>query len=537
MPMLWLFAQENVVSPPQEEAVTKLVTSLIVLLLVATAVALITRRLRLPYVVGLVIAGLAITKEWLPGDIGIDPALILNLFLPILVFESALNTDISRLRSTFKPIALLAGPGLIFAAGITAILLKITLDLNLNASLFAGAILAITDTVSVIAAFKEVSVPSRLSTIVEGESLFNDGVALVILSVINQVYYQGTFSTVEAGQELFLSIVGGTVVGLGLGYLCLGLFRQLDDALSSLLLTVAVSLGTFQAAQLLGVSGAVAVVIAGLVVGNIGVAQEVSASTKVTLLSFWEYAGFGVNTFIFLLIGIEVDVTVLIQTLPLVLLAILIYQVGRALSVYPLLGLVQFFDRPIPLKWQHVLFLGNVKGSLSMALALSLPPDLPGRGQIITLVFGTVLVSLVGQGLSLPWFIRRFKLSSVSKISREIESLQLSLITSKAAQEELDNLHQTGILPKAIYEELRASYQARIANSERNLRDLYNQRHEDAGEEANEEYQKLLKIRRQLLLAEKGAINDALRRGILSEDLVHEYRQRLNRKLLQLEDD
>lgn len=530
----WLFAQEKTVSNSQEQAVTNLVTTLIILLLVATAVALMTRRLRLPYVTGLVIAGLAITKDWLPGGIGIDPALILNLFLPILIFESALNTDISRLRSTLKPIALLAGPGLIIAAGITAFLLKITLDLNLNTALFAGAILAITDTVSVIAAFKEVAVPSRLSSIVEGESLFNDGVALVILSVVSEVYFQGSFSFLSAFQELFLAIVGGTVVGLGLGYLCLGLFKELDDPLSSLLLTVAVSLGTFQVAQVLGVSGAVAVVIAGLVLGNIGLAREVSPSTKVTLLSFWEYAGFGVNTFIFLLIGIEVDVRVLIQTLPLVILAILIYQVGRALSVYPLLALLRFFDRAIPLKWQHVLFLGNVKGSLSMALALSLPLDLPQREQIVTLVFGTVLVSLVAQGLSLPWLVRRLNLSPISALSREIETLQLCLITSKAAQEKLDSLHQTGVLPKSVYEEFRASYQARIANSERNLRDLYNQRRDSEEEEERDQF---FKIRRQLLLAEKGAINEALRRGILSEDLARDYIERLNRKLLQLEDD
>ncbi len=530
----YFLAQANVIPNSQEQDITNLITSLIILLLVATGVALVTRRLRLPYVTGLVIAGLVITKEWLPEEMGIDPPLVLNLFLPILIFESALNTDISRLRSTFKPIAILAGPGLMIAVAITAFLLKNALDLNLNSALFAGAILAITDTVSVIAAFKEVSVPSRLSSIVEGESLFNDGVALVILNVVSEVYFQGSFSFLGAFQELLIAIVGGSIIGLGLGYLCLGLFQQLDDPLSSLLLTVAVSLGTFQAAQILEVSGAIAVVMAGLVVGNLGLAREVSPSTKVTLLSFWEYAGFGVNTFIFLLIGIEIDLRVLIQTLPLVILAIIIYQVGRALSVYPLLAILRFFDRPLPLKWQHIMFLGNVKGSLSMALALSLPFSLPQRDQIVTLIFGTVLVSLVVQGLSLPWFVRRLKISPTSALSREIETLQLTLITSKAAQEKLDNLHQTGVLPKAVYEELRANYQARIANSERNLRELYNQR-SDSEEESQQE--QLLKIRRQLLLAEKGAINDALRRGILSEDLARDYIQRLNRKLLQLEDD
>jgi len=536
MSIVWFLGQESVVPGAQNQAVTELVTSLIILLLVATGVALITRRLQIPYVTGLVLAGLAITPEWLPGEIGIDPALVINLFLPILIFESALNTDISNLRTTFKPIALLAGPGLILAAGITALLIQIALGLDINAALFAGTILAITDTVSVIGAFKEISVPSRLSTIVEGESLFNDGVALVLLSVVNQVYVQGSFSAWSAIQQLFLAIVGGTVVGLGLGYLCLGLFRQLYDPLSSLLLTVAISLGSFQLAQALEVSGAVAVVIAGLVLGNIGLNREASASTRVTLVNFWEYAGFGVNTFVFLLIGIEVDAIALFKTLPLIFVAIAIYQIGRALSIYPLLALLRLIDRPLPLKWQHVLFFGNVKGSLSMALASSLPEDLAGRDQLITLIFGTVLVSLVVQGLSLPWLVRRLKIGSISKSIREMESLQLNLITSKAAKEELDNLHQKGVLPKAIYEEIRATYQARIASSERKLRDLYNQRSSEF-EEPIQESNKLLNIRRQLLLAEKDAINDALRKGILSDEVVAQSLQRINQKLLQLEDD
>jgi monovalent cation:H+ antiporter, CPA1 family len=151
--------------------VAELVTISIILLLVATFVALLSRWLRVSYVAGLVLAGLAIT-ELLPQRIGLNDSLILNLFLPILVFEAAINTDISRLRSTVKPIALLAGPGILISSGVTAALLKLGLGLTWTAALLAGVILAITDTVSVIAVFKEVPVPSRLSTIVEGESLF-----------------------------------------------------------------------------------------------------------------------------------------------------------------------------------------------------------------------------------------------------------------------------------------------------------------------------------------------------------------------------
>lgn len=298
--------------------VAELVTILIILLLVATGVALVTQRLRVPYVTGLVLAGLAIT-ELLPRRIGLDPSLILNLFLPILIFEAAINTDISRLRSTVKPIALLAGPGVVLASGVTAFLLKLCLGLTWIPALFAGVILAITDTVSVIAVFKEVSVPSRLSTIVEGESLFNDGIALVLFSLIVGIYSTGSLTFLNGLQELFVVIIGGTLIGLSLGYLSVVLFRQSEDPLSDILLTVAVALGAFQISQFLGVSGAVAVVVAGLVVGNIGLSRNVSASTQVTLYSFWQYASFGVNTFIFLLIGLEINLITLWQTLPAVL--------------------------------------------------------------------------------------------------------------------------------------------------------------------------------------------------------------------------
>ena len=530
------------VSPPTDSLptqavndVTSLVNTLIVLLLVATVVALITRRLRIPYVVGLVLAGLTITKSLLPGSVGLNPDVILNLFLPILIFEAAINTDISRLRGTIKPIALLAGPGVVLAAVITATLLRWGLGLATITAAAIGVILTITDTVSVIAAFRNVPVPPRLATIVEGESLFNDGIALVLLGIITTIHLQGAFTVGEGLQQVVIAFVGGGVLGLGLGYLCVGLFQQLDDALSNILLTVAVSLGTFQIGQALGVSSAIAVVIAGLVIGDLGFRQT-SASAKVTLLNFWEYAGFGVNTFIFLLVGIEVDPGALRQTVPAALFAIVAYQIGRVCAIYPLLYLMRFIDRPLPLRWQHVLILGNVKGSLSMALALSLPPDLPGRSQVVALVFSTVLVSLVGQGLSLPVLVKRLRLTTPSATKQRIETLQLNLIAAKAAQQELATLLRSGSLPKNLYEELFAAYQAQIATADRDLRDFYNQRTlSDPARLADQSH--LDGLRRRLYLAEKGAVNDALRKGLLSEETSQPYVRALNEKLLSLKDD
>ncbi|UBF24475.1 sodium:proton antiporter [Kovacikia minuta CCNUW1] len=536
--MQWSIAQQPPLSSPPVASsasgtIPELVIILIILLLIATVVALITQRLRIPYVTGLVLAGLPIT-ELLSRRVGLDPALVLNLFLPILIFEAAINTDISRLRSTFKPISLLAGPGSIFSAAIIAAMVKYGLGLDWVPALLVGVILANTDTVSMIAVFKEIRVPSRLSTIVEGETLFNDAAALVSFNLILIVYATGSLTVVEGIKELVVVALGGSVVGGILGYLSLPVFTRLNDSLSSLLLTVALALGTFQIGQFLGVSGAVAVVVAGLIFGNLGLSRSTSASDRITLLSFWEYAGFSVNTFIFLLIGIEINPATLWRILPSILFVVLAYQLGRILSVYLLLAGIRWFDRPIPLRWQHVLFLGNIKGSLSMALALSIPLTLPGRDNIIALVFGAVLFSLVGQGLSLPWLVKQLKLSHVSERMQQAGTLQIRLIASKAAQDELDSLLKSGLLPKAVYEELWASYQTRVAKSEQILRDLYNRRQ---AEQLENERSELDSIRRRLLLAEKGALGDALRKRIIPEDLVQPYIKDLDQQLLKLEDD
>ncbi|MBD2326328.1 cation:proton antiporter [Alkalinema sp. FACHB-956] len=537
--MEWILAQQTPLSshPATDSkivgAIPELVIILIILLMIATAVALVTQRLRIPYVTGLVLAGLPIT-EVLSRRIGLDPSLVLNLFLPILIFEAAINTHISHLRSTFKPITLLAGPGSILSSVIIAILVKFGLGLSWIPALLIGIILANTDTVSMIAVFKEIRVPSRLTTIVEGETLFNDAAALVSFNLILVVYATGSLTVIEGARELLVVALGGGLVGAILGYLSLPIFAQLNDPLSRLLLTVALALGTFQIGQFLGVSGAVAVVIAGLIFGNLGLTRSSSASDRIALLSFWEYAGFGVNTFIFLLIGIEINPVTLWKILPSILLVILACQLGRILSVYLLLAGLRWFDRPIPLRWQHVLFLGNIKGSLSMALALSIPLTLPGRNNIIELIFGAVLFSLVGQGLSLPWLVKRLKINQASDEMEQSGKLQIQLIAAKAAQDELDSLLKSGILPKAIYEELWASYQARVAESERVLRDFHNQYRAD---QLRGDRHGLDAIRRQLLLAEKGAVSAALRKRIVPEDLVQPYIKDLDEKLLKLEDD
>jgi CPA1 family monovalent cation:H+ antiporter len=182
------------------------------------------------------------------------------------------------------------------------------------------------------------------------------------------------------------------------------------------------------------------------------------------------------------------------------------------------------------------LFLGNIKGSLSMALALSLPATLEGRSQLIAIVFGTVLLSLIGQGVSLPWLVKRLQLSHLSAPRQQIEELQAQLITAKAAQDELESLLKSGVLPKAVYEEMRSTYQVRVAGAEKALREIYNRRRDEVDEIVGDRA-KLDAIRRRLLLVEKGALNEALRKRILSETIVQERLQKIDEQLLKLEDD
>ncbi len=169
-----------------------------------------------------------------------------------------------------------------------------------------------------------------------------------------------------------------------------------------------------------------------------------------------------------------------------------------------------------------------------MALALSLPLSLAGRSSLIAIVFGSVLLSLIGQGLSLPWIVKRLQLDESSPAQQQTEALRAQLIAAKAAQDELEIMLKTGILPKSIYEEMRAKYQLQVAKAERLLRDLYDRWAMEAAAERDPDG--LNAIRKRLLLVEKGALSEALRRGLVSELAIQERLRQIDEQILTLED-
>jgi CPA1 family monovalent cation:H+ antiporter len=272
-----------------------------------------------------------------------------------------------------------------------------------------GAMVAATDPISVLAIFREVKTPERLKTLVEGESLFNDGTSVVLFGVLYGALYGGTeVSAAGASLEFMKVVVGGALVGLALGYLAYRVMKRLDDHLLEVTLTVVLVFGSFLLAELFHLSGVIAVVIAGLIIGNYGRAFSMSQQTRDTVENFWQVIDFLINALLFLLIGFEMKAYVpdLERFLVPGLLVIAIVLLSRALTVYPVWLLVSKTPQAYPFRWSHVLWWGGLKGSIPIALVLGMPSDIPFRAEFLVLTAFLVFFSLVIQSLTMKPLVK-----------------------------------------------------------------------------------------------------------------------------------
>ena len=295
----------------------------IIMLFVAVLVGLVAHRLRIPYTIGLVLVGLLMTLRG-AVEITISPTLILGLLVPPLIFEAAFHLNLRDLRLNLVPITILAVPGVLLTTLLVGGIVALGAGIALPIALVFGAIVSATDPVSVVALFRKLGVPKRLSVLLEGESLFNDGTAIVVFQLVLTIAVAGAGSfNLANGLIDFLVIAGGgLVVGLLLGTLVSELIKRIDDYLIETTLTSVLAFGSFLVAELLGVSGVLAVVAAGLVNGNIG-PRGMSPTTRIVVFNFWEYAAFLANTFVFLLIGLQIDLPALFQSWQSILWAII----------------------------------------------------------------------------------------------------------------------------------------------------------------------------------------------------------------------
>jgi len=499
-------------------------TVVLEMLLIAAAVGILAKRARVHYNVALVLAGVAVGASRFVPRVGLDPAVVLQIFLPVLLMEASLSTDARRLRENLTPVGLLAVPGMLTTMIVAGLILHVGVGLSWVIALLLGSVLAATDTIAVIASFRKVRVPSRLETIVENESLFNDGTALVAFSTILGVVEQGTFDPRRGLFDLAWVIGAGLAAGAVVGYVASKVMHKTGDHLIEIMLTVLVAYGSSLLAERLHASPVLAVVTAGLMVGNLGW-QGLGATGKVAIRSFWEVAAFGVNSVVFLLIGLQVDFGSLVAAAPAIGWGLLALTVGRATAVYPFLALLSRGSQRVPLSWQHLLVWGNLKGSLSMALVLSLPAALPQRDAMTAIVFGCTLVTLVVQGLTLAPLIRRMGIGQPTDAERRLEAEQGRLLAARAGQAELDRLQRLGLLPLGVFQTMRAAYQGVIARCERHLRDILSVH-------SREEARHTRAVRRRLLALEKSAIGDAVSAGILSEAVASALMLEIDRALL-----
>ena len=388
-------------------------TRIVGLLIAAIIVALAARRLRLPYTVGLVIAGAGLAMTRLQTGALLTHDLIFDLILPPLLFEAALCIHWQELRRDLAIVLTLATLGVVVSATVVAAGMVRLLGWPLEAAAVFGVLIAATDPVSVIALFKDVGIGGRVRFLVESESLLNDGVAAVLFTLVLAWTQVGGMPTVEHSALRFAFVVGGGIaVGLGSGVAAILVAGRTDDHLVETALSAVAAYESFYLAEYLHCSGVLATVCAGLAMGNLGLLRTddrglLSVQGRAAVEGFWEFAAFLANSFVFLLIGLAVADIQLVRLGPAVFATIIaLVLVGRAATVYPLCALFRWSRMAVPLAEQHVLWWGGLRGALALALALALPPDMARHGDILIATFGVVVFSVVVQGLTMPPLLR-----------------------------------------------------------------------------------------------------------------------------------
>ncbi len=389
--------------------------SFLLLLLVvagmATLLGIFSRRATLlPYPVVLALAGVVIGL--IPNvpvpHLGADVLLV--AFVPGLVFEAGLTLDLAELRRRIVSVGLLVTVGVALTVVLIGLFTHWLIGFALADAMLLGAILAATDPIAVVTLLRRLKAPTGLATILEGESLLNDGTGVAAFSAVLATIVAGSPSFADAGIRFIELTVGGTLIGVLVGLVGLLLLRFADDAQLEILATLVVAYGSYLIADLVHASGIVAVVVAGIVVAAWG--TRLGRLHGPQLLGFWSVLAFVLNAMLFILVGAALPATALLPVAGLVVVAFLVMFLARAIPVYGLLWLAALRPPPIPWRWRHLTFWAGLRGALAVALALSVAST-PGVDHRVSLVaYGVVLLSLVIQGGLISPVMRALKIES-----------------------------------------------------------------------------------------------------------------------------
>jgi CPA1 family monovalent cation:H+ antiporter len=479
----------------------------VILLLIASTVAVLARRLRIPYTVGLVLIGLALSLLS-STEIKVSSQVILALLVPPLIFEAAFHLHWEDLRRDFWLILVLAVPGVILTTLLVGGVVAWGTKLALEAAFVLGALISATDPVAVVALFRRLGVPRRLQVLLEGESLFNDGTAIVMFNLMISIALAGQFNLASTVRDFITVSGGGVLIGIALGVLTSQVIGRIQDPLVETTLTTVLAFGSYLVAEYFHVSGVLAVAAAGITNGNTG-PSGMSATTRLVVFNFWEYAAFIANSFIFLLIGLTFDLDVMIANWQAIIWAILAALATRAATIYGF----SFFGREVPRKWKHVLFWGGLRGAITLALALSLPetgPLAPARDSLQAMAFGVVLFTLLVQGSSTDWLVNRLKLIQRSQYQEEYELRHARFVAARAAHDYVRRMAQRGLITEHTWQRLSPLLEKQTDELVESIREVMVS---DPAVEAED----LDTARREALRAQRSALRGLLRDGIISE--------------------
>ena len=472
--------------------------SFVAILVIACGMALLAKRLKVPYTVLLVVAGLAVSLllDGAPGlrehleKIKLQPDLLLQLFLPILLFEAAFHVDLMSFLNNRRAILLLAVPGVIIGMVLTTAVFVpvadlIRGDMVWQVGLVIAAMLAATDPISVVALFKEFTVAKRLGIIIEGESLINDGIAVVLFGLVVKItadslgltiptlhgHAEGVHALQVLGdflREIFLGTAVGVAVGLAISYLT----SKVNDHLIEVALTAIAAYGSNIGAIQLHASGVIAVVVCGMMIGNVGAKHGMSPTTREAVFSFWEFAAFMANSFVFILIGLEIKLAGLWAYAGLIVAFFVIMILVRGVTVFGAHKLVRREDLRLKKPWLPVITWSGVRGSLSMVLAMMLVATGDSgeakRELILNIVFGVVLLSILLQGTTIEWLMKQVGLIGGT---REETEYQMALARRQAIRcmvDDLESAEGRGILSHGTFKILRGQlFDRRDGNDKR----------------------------------------------------------------------
>lgn len=393
-------------------------------LTVIVAISVLTARLRIPYTVGLVIAGLIVGILPHPQNIELTPGLVLFLFLPPLLFDGGWSADTRELARNWAPIALLATVGVLIGIGLSYAFLVFGARLPAQTAIIFGAIVAATDPIAILSIFKTLRINPGLLAIVEGESLFNDGTSVVAFSALLAVFALGGGLQLSATLSDFaLMTVGGVAVGVAIGYVARLIIRLIaDQTMVVAFVTAAVAYGSYFIADDLGVSGIMAVIFAAIVIAASTSLGKLPTEERATLSGFWSVIAFLANSALFLLVGASIHIRDIISAWPDAMWGILAIVIGRPLMVRLLAPVSALLGRPLSVTWQNAITLAGMRGALSMALVLSLPDDFPNKPLLVSMVFSVVLFTIVVQGSLLEPMLRAMGLTGDGSAARPQEA-------------------------------------------------------------------------------------------------------------------